>query len=89
MNSRERILAAFDHTEPDRVPVDFSGHRSSGIAAVAYPKLREYLGLDPVPVRVYDAIQQLAIVDEDVLDRFGVDVVELGRGFSLGEESWS
>jgi len=77
-----------NHRETDRVPVDFSGHRSSGIAAIAYPKLREYLGLPPRPVRVYDVIQQLAIVDEDVLDRFAADTIELGRGFALDDESW-
>jgi len=89
MTSRERILAALNHREPDRVPIDFSGHRSSGIAAMAYPKLREHLGLPPKPVRVYDVVQQLAIVDEDVLDRFGVDTIELGRGFALDDKSWS
>ncbi|MBL7187061.1 MAG: methyltransferase [Phycisphaerae bacterium] len=89
MKSRERILAALDHRQTDRVGVDFSGHRSSGIAAIAYPKLREHLGLGPKPVRVYDVIQQLAVVDEDVLDRFGADTIELGRGFALDAESWS
>ena len=89
MTPRERVLAALNHREPDRVPIDFSGHRSSGIAAIAYPKLREYLGLPPKPIRVYDVIQQLAIVDEDVLDRFGVDTIELGRGFALDEQAWS
>ncbi|MFQ6035814.1 MAG: uroporphyrinogen decarboxylase family protein [Sedimentisphaerales bacterium] len=85
MTSRERILAALNHREPDRAGIDFSGHRSSGIAAIAYPKLREFLGLPPKPVRVYDVIQQLAIVDEDVLDRFHVDTIELGRGFALDD----
>ena len=89
MTSRERILASLEHRETDRVPVDFSGHRSSGIAAIAYPKLRKYLGLPPRPIRVYDIIQQLAIVDDDVLDRFGVDTIELGRGFAQDEQSWS
>ena len=89
MTSRERILAALNHRETDRVPIDFSGHRSSGIAAIAYPKLREFLGLPPKPVRVYDIVQQLAVVDEDVLDRFGVDTIELGRAFALDDESWS
>jgi len=89
MTPRQRILAALNHREPDRVPIDFSGHRSSGIAAIAYPKLRDYLGLPSRPIRVYDVIQQLAIVDEDVLDRFGVDTIELGRGFALDEQSWS
>lgn len=88
MTPRERVLAALNHIEPDRVPVDLSGHRSSGIAAMAYPKLRKYLGLPAKPVRVYDVIQQLAVVDEDVLDRFGVDCVEMGRGFAQTDDSW-
>lgn len=89
MNHQERILAALNHQQPDRVPIDFSGHRSSGIAAIAYPKLRAYLGLEPKPVRVYDLVQQLAIVDEDVLDRFNIDTIELGRGFALDDEDWT
>jgi len=89
MNSRERVLSALNHKEPDRVPVDFSGHRSSGIAAMAYRKLRKYLGLPQKPIRIYDIIQQLAIVDEDVLDYFGVDAIELGRAFALKDEDWT
>ncbi len=85
ITSRERVLAALEHRQTDCVPVDFSGHRSSGIAAIAYPKLRKYLGLPRKPIRVYDVIQQLAIVDEDVLERFGVDTIELGRGFALDD----
>ena len=88
MTHRERVMAALDHREPDKTPVDLSGHRSSGIAAIAYPKLRAYLGLPARDVRVYDVIQQLAVVDEDVLERFGVDTIELGRGFALEDEDW-
>ena len=88
MTSRERVLAALNHTEPDCIAVDFSGHRSSGISAIVYPRLRELLGLPAKPVRVYDPIQQLAVVDEDVLDRFGIDTIELGRGFALGDDAW-
>src|ERR1017187_3055091 len=89
MTSRQRILAALNHQEPDRVPVDFSGHRSSGIAPLAYARLRRALGLAEGPLRVYDPIQQLAIVDEDVLDLLGVDTVELGRGFALNDADWA
>lgn len=88
MTHRSRVLDALNHREPDRVPIDFSGHRSSGISAMVYPQLREYLELPPRPVRVYDPVQQLAIVDEDVLDRFGVDTIELGRAFALEDEHW-
>ena len=86
---RERVMTAFQHRDPDRIPIDFSGHRSSGIAAVAYAKLRRKLGLPLKVVRVYDPVQQLAIVDSDVLDLLGVDTIELGRGFALEEDCWA
>ena len=88
MTSRERVMAALNHREPDRVPVDLSGHRSSGIAAIAYAKLRKDLGLAVRPIRVYDMVQQLAIVDEDVLDLFGVDTIEMGRDFLTEDKDW-
>lgn len=89
MTSRERVLSALSHRESARVPVDFSGHRSSGIAALAYPKLRRSLGLPPEPIYVYDVVQQLAIVGQDVLDRFDVDTIEMGRGFALRPTNWT
>jgi len=89
MTSRERVLAALNHQESDRVPVDLSGHRSSGIAAMAYARLRDHLGLPRKSIRVYDPVQQLAIVDEDVLQRFQVDTIELGRAFALEDKYWT
>ena len=88
MTSCERVLAALNHKSSDRVPVDLSGHRSSGIAALTYHKLRKHLGLPSRPLRIYDIIQQLAIVDEDVLDLFGVDTIEMGRGFLNEDKDW-
>jgi uroporphyrinogen decarboxylase len=89
MTPRERILSALNHRQPDRVPVDLSSYRSSGISAVAYPRLRAALGLPPRPVYVYDPVQQLAIVDDDVLDFAGADAIELGRGFCLDDKWWA
>jgi len=85
MTSRERVLQAFEHKESDRVPLDFAGHRSSGIAALAYAKLQETLGLARGNVRVYDPIQQLTIVDEDLRNLLNVDTLEMGRGFALSD----
>ncbi len=45
MTSQERVLAALNHVEPDRIPMDLGGHHSSGIAAIAYHRLRKHLGL--------------------------------------------
>ena len=89
MTSRERIVAALNHRQPDLVPVDLGSYRSSGIAAIAYPKLRSALGLEPRTIFVYDPVQQLAIVDEDVLDWAGADAIELGRGFCREEKWWA
>src|SRR5581483_4680416 len=89
MKPRDRVLAALNHQEPDRIPIDLSGHRSSGIAAMAYARLRAHLHLPRKPLRVYDPVQQLAIVDEDVLQLFGVDTIELGRGFALEDKHWT
>src|SRR5580765_6703815 len=89
MTSRERVLAALNHQEPDRVPLDLSGHRSSGAMAIAYARLRDFLGLPKKPIRVYDPVQQLAIVDEDVLERFQIDTIELGRAFAHEAKWWT
>lgn len=89
MTPRQRVLAALNHQQPDCVPIDFGGHRSSGISAIAYGKLRKALGFAERPIRVYDPIQQLAVIDEDVLARFGVDTIELGRGFALSDDDWA
>ena len=71
------------------MPIDLSGHRSSGIAGMAYARLRDHLGLPKKPIRVYDPVQQLAIVDEDVLQRFQVDTIELGRAFAHEDKYWA
>ena len=89
MTSRERVMVAVDHGEPDRVPIDLGGHRSSGIMAIAYSKLKQCLGITTGDIYVYDFIQQLAIIEPEVLDRFGVDTVELGRGFALEPDDWN
>ena len=88
MNSRERILAAIEHRQPDRVPVDLGATPSSGISAIAYANLKQHLGLHHGHTRVYDVVQQLAQPEDDILDRFGVDVIDIGRAFNTGESAW-
>ena len=88
MNSRQRVLAAIRHDEPDRVPVDLGGTPSSGISAIAYNALVRHLPLDVGPAHVYDVVQQLAQPDEKLLDHFGVDVFDIGRTFNTDEADW-
>ncbi len=74
MNSRERVLSALNHKEPDRVPFDIGGTVVTGINVKAYQALRDYLGLPRIKPTIVDIVQQLAQVDNDVMDRLGVDV---------------
>ena len=44
-SSRERVLAAINHQEADRVPIDLGGFQT-GIHKNAYKALIDHLGLD-------------------------------------------
>lgn len=77
MTPRERILAALNHQPVDRIPVDFGGTNETGIAAVAYARLRRHLGIDQRPFRLLDLYQQLAKVEEQARAFAGGNVVPL------------
>ena len=87
MTSRERILAVVGHKSPDRVPVDLGATPSSGISIVAYDNLLDWLGLD-YPVYGYDVIQQVAQPQAEILERFDVDVLDVGRFFNEDPGYW-
>ncbi len=86
MNARERVLAAIAHQEPDHVPIDQGSMRSTGLMAIAYNRLKAHLGITEGTTFVYDLIQQLAQPEDWFLDRFHVDVIDLGRAFTAPEQ---
>jgi uroporphyrinogen decarboxylase len=75
MNHRQRVLTALRHQEPDRVPMDLGGTLDSTIMAVPYQALRKHLGLGPGTTRVADVYQHTALVEEDVRQALGIDVM--------------
>lgn len=87
MTSRERILAAVNHRTPDRIPVDLGASPSSGISIVAYDNLVKYLGMD-LKNYGYDVIQQVSQPPMELLEHFGVDVLDVGRFFNDYPEYW-
>lgn len=88
MNSRERILASINHKQPDRVAIDLGSTPSSGISAIAYNNLKKHLGMDFGQTKVYDVVQQVTQPEDAILDRFGVDVIDLGRMFNTRASDW-
>jgi len=88
MNSREKVLASINHIEPDGLPVDVGATPSSGISAVAYTNLTQYLGFSNSRTLVYDIVQQLAQPEEVFLDHFKIDAVDIGRTFNDRDQDW-
>ncbi len=75
--SVERVKAALEHREADRVPFDIGGAAVTGININALRKLRSYLELSGEP-KLRDKITQLAWTGEDVIERFQIDVKNVG-----------
>ncbi|MBM3311488.1 MAG: hypothetical protein FJY80_08275 [Candidatus Aminicenantes bacterium] len=71
MTSRERVVAALNHREPDRVPIDLGGFQT-GIHRQAYRDLVAHLGCEEEVV-ILDPVQQIVKPSERVLERFRVD----------------
>jgi len=73
MTSRDRVLAALAHREPDHVPLDIGGSDVTGIHRDAYRRLARFLGLHD-DVHLYHRVQQLALPSDEMLQSLEVDV---------------
>ncbi|MCP5109409.1 MAG: methyltransferase [bacterium] len=74
MTSKQRVLAALNHQESDRIPIDFGGTAVTGIHASCVAGLRNYYGLEQRPVKVHEPYQVLGLVEDDLKEAMGIDV---------------
>lgn len=88
MTSRERVLAALQHKEADKIPVDCGAERSTTIQAIAYNNLKEYLGIEGGETKINDTVQQCIIPEQWFLDMFQIDAVDLARTFADEPDDW-
>ncbi len=88
LTSRERVIAALNHKESDRVPIDLGSNPSSGISAIAHDNLMNHLGWKNEPTRIYDVVQQLAQPGRKLIDLLGADVLDIGRTFNTSDSDW-
>jgi uroporphyrinogen decarboxylase len=72
MTSRERVLAALSHRQPDRVPLDLGGTRNSTMVAEGYERLQGHFGLTGEP-RMIERMMRVVEIDERVLLRLQID----------------
>lgn len=81
MTSRERVMTALNHQEPDRVPIDIGGGTSTTLVVEAYDNLKKYLGISAGETQTLSRVYRSARLDEAVMRRLGSDCYPL-RGRS-------
>jgi len=91
MTSRERVLASFNHREPDFIPVDFGSTAVTGMHVICVAALREYFGLETSLVKVIEPYQMLGEIDNELQEAIGVDVTGIfprNTIFGFPNENW-
>jgi len=85
MTHRERVLAALNRREPDRVPVDLGGTGCTTMTVKAHARLRAHLGLPSEPSPVLWSVRSTTVVpDEIIVRRLEVDARPILLGPPLG-----
>ncbi len=85
MTSRERVIAALNHQETDKVPMDLGATTATGMCVNAVVRMREALGLEKIPVKMKESYLMLGEIDEDLRQALNVDVVSpMGYGTRYG-----
>jgi len=75
MNSRDILRETLNHKEPERIVFDMGSTAVTGIHVLALENLRNYYGLEKSPVRVIEPYQMLGLVEEDLIEAIGIDVL--------------
>ena len=73
MTSRQRVLTALNHEEPDRVPLFVGTSGATTLLGPAYERLKRHLNVKAGPARWLSKPLQYAWMDEEVLQRLGSD----------------
>lgn len=79
MTSKERVLASINHKQPDKIPIDIGAANTTGISVCALARLRKYYGLPEKDLEIFEVMQMLGQVDDDVRRLLGGDVVSLNN----------
>ena len=74
MTHAERIRAALDHQEPDRVPLDYAATGLTGLRIEAQDAFLDHLNIDDISREVVNAQERIAAPHEAILERYPADV---------------
>lgn len=73
MSHRQRVLAALEHQEPDRVPMDLGSTRNSSIVVEGYERLKAHFGVQGENTLI-SRMMRVVDVDERILQALDVDL---------------
>jgi uroporphyrinogen decarboxylase len=73
MTSRERVLTALAHEEPDRVPIILGVNMNTALVEGAQERLKRMLGIESPIEYLYMKTQQTVRMDEALMRRLGSD----------------
>lgn len=79
-SSRDRVLCALNHEEPDRVPLFMGASGATTVMGPGYEKLKTHLGLQLGPPQWLWKAMQYVRMDEEVMVRLGGDARPLTPG---------
>ncbi len=92
MTGRERLDAALNHRQPDRIPVDFNGTAVTGMHVKCVIGLRDHYGLEKRLVKVHEPYQMLGWIDDDLQRVLGIDIEGVygpDTMFGYRNENWT
>ncbi len=75
MTSKELLQKTLNHQEPEKIVFDMGASAVTGIHVLAMERLRDYYGLEKKLVRVIEPYQMLGLVEDDMIEALGIDVV--------------
>jgi len=91
MTSRERVWKAINHQEPDMIPIDIGGTKSTGMHADTFCMIGKELGIDAQLPRVPDVFQMLCRMDEPIRSWTHTDCLQIENFieyFDLKNHNW-
>ena len=77
MTSKERVLAALNHQQPDRVPLDLGGINNTCMHELIEEEFKQRLGLTDNGYNIKARSQRVVIPDKSVVEYLGVDTCSI------------
>lgn len=77
MTSKERVLAALNHEETDRVPLDIGAINNTAMHQILEEKIKKKLNLEDHGYLIKSRFQKITVPDQSIVEHFGVDTCSI------------